>query len=71
MALCLGTYGDPRGVGVSYERSTPVGFRVWVLELMVQASNLSSPQATPQKGAKYLPKTHDATEDSGTTFFAD
>ena len=24
VALCLGTYGDPRGVGVSYERGTPV-----------------------------------------------
>ena len=24
-ALCLGTYGDPREVGVSYERGTPVG----------------------------------------------
>jgi len=23
--LCLGTYGDPMGVGVSYERGTPVG----------------------------------------------
>ena len=25
VALCLGTYGDPGGVGVSYERGTPVG----------------------------------------------
>ena len=25
VALCLGTYGDPIGVGVSYERGTPVG----------------------------------------------
>ena len=25
VALCLGTYGDPRGVGVSYERGTPEG----------------------------------------------
>ena len=25
VALCLGTYGDPLGVGVSYERSTPAG----------------------------------------------
>jgi len=24
VALCLGNYGDPRGVGVSYERGTPV-----------------------------------------------
>jgi len=24
VALCLGTYGDPMGVGVSYERGTPV-----------------------------------------------
>ena len=24
MALCLGTFGDPRGVRVSYEGSTPV-----------------------------------------------
>ena len=24
IALRLGTYGDPRGVGVSYERGTPV-----------------------------------------------
>jgi hypothetical protein len=24
VALCLGTYGDPRGVSVSYERGTPV-----------------------------------------------
>ena len=24
MALCLGTCGDPRGGGVSYERGTPV-----------------------------------------------
>ena len=24
VALCLGTYGDSRGVGVSYERGTPV-----------------------------------------------
>ena len=24
VAPCLGTYGDPRGVGVSYERGTPV-----------------------------------------------
>ena len=23
VALCLGTYGDPMGVGVSYERGTP------------------------------------------------
>ena len=23
VALCLGTYSDPRGVGVSYERGTP------------------------------------------------
>jgi hypothetical protein len=23
VALCLGSYGDPRGVGVSYERGTP------------------------------------------------
>ena len=23
VALCLGTYGDPRGVGVSYEQSAP------------------------------------------------
>ena len=23
VALCLGTYGGPRGVGVSYERGTP------------------------------------------------
>ena len=26
VGLCLGTYGDRRGVGVSYERGTPVGF---------------------------------------------
>ena len=25
VALRLGTYGDPREVGVSYERGTPVG----------------------------------------------
>ena len=25
LALCLGTYGGPRGVGVSHERGTPVG----------------------------------------------
>ena len=25
VALCLGTYGDPRGVSVSYEQGTPVG----------------------------------------------
>ena len=25
VALRLGTYGDPRGLGVSYERSTPAG----------------------------------------------
>ena len=24
IALCLGTYGDPRGEGVSYEQGTPV-----------------------------------------------
>ena len=24
VALCLGTYGVPKGVGVSYERETPV-----------------------------------------------
>ena len=24
VALCRGIYGDPRGVGVSYERGTPV-----------------------------------------------
>ena len=24
MAQCLGTYGDPRGLGVSYERGNPV-----------------------------------------------
>jgi len=24
VALCLGTYGDPRKVGVAYERGTPV-----------------------------------------------
>ena len=23
--LCLGSYGDPRGVGVSYEREAPTG----------------------------------------------
>ena len=23
VALCIGRYGDPRGVGVSYERGTP------------------------------------------------
>jgi hypothetical protein len=28
--LCLGTYGDPRGVGVSYERGTSVKYR-WPL----------------------------------------
>ena len=28
IALCLGTYGDPMGVGVSYERGTPVLLRV-------------------------------------------
>ena len=27
MALFLGTYGDPRGVGVSYGRGTPVNPR--------------------------------------------
>ena len=26
VGLCLGTYGDPRRVGVSYERGTPVHF---------------------------------------------
>ena len=25
VALCIGTYGDPRGMGVSHERGTPVG----------------------------------------------
>ena len=25
LALCLGTYGDPRGMGVSHERGTLVG----------------------------------------------
>ena len=25
VAVCLGACGDPRGVGVSYERGTPVG----------------------------------------------
>ena len=29
VALFLGTYGDPGGVGVSYKRSTPVGKRVY------------------------------------------
>ena len=33
VALCLGTYGDPRGVGVAYERGTRVlrgmGFVRW------------------------------------------
>ena len=29
VALCIGTYGDPRGVGVSYERSTPVENNFW------------------------------------------
>ena len=24
MALCLETYGDPKGVGISYEQGTPV-----------------------------------------------
>ena len=28
MALCLGTYGDPKGVGVSYERGTPETFAI-------------------------------------------
>ena len=28
VAICLGTYGDPREVGVSYERGTPVGARL-------------------------------------------
>jgi len=23
VALCLGTYGDPMGMGISYERGTP------------------------------------------------
>ena len=27
-ALCLGTYGDPIGVGVSDERGTPVGVEI-------------------------------------------
>ena len=26
VGLCLGPYGVPRGVGVSYERGTPVGW---------------------------------------------
>ena len=26
---CLGPYGGPRGVQVSYEQGTPVGFEVW------------------------------------------
>ena len=26
---CLGTYGGPRGAGVSYERGTPAGFGVY------------------------------------------
>ena len=28
MALCLGTYGDPRGVGISYEGGAPLRERV-------------------------------------------
>ena len=30
MALCLGTSGDPRGGGGSYERGTPVGINRYV-----------------------------------------
>jgi hypothetical protein len=33
VALCLGTYGDPRGVGASYERGIPVGFDGWGIHL--------------------------------------
>ena len=29
LALCPGTYGDLRGVDVSYEQGTPVGSRVY------------------------------------------
>ena len=29
VALRLGTYGDPRGVGVAYERGTPLESRHW------------------------------------------
>jgi len=29
VALCLGTYGDPRGVDVSYVRLTPVWRLIW------------------------------------------
>ena len=32
MALCLGTCGDPRGVGVSYERGTPA--KLFLLHLL-------------------------------------
>ena len=48
-ALCLGTYDDPMGVGVSYERATPAAFvpavlptvwsvlpAAWVLWIMVR-----------------------------------
>ena len=34
VALCLGTYGHPRGVGVSYERGTHLE-KVWKLEVNV------------------------------------
>ena len=36
MALCLGTYGDPMGVGVSYERGTPVALPPARLRPLVQ-----------------------------------
>ena len=32
IGLCLGSYGDPRGLGVSHERGSPVGLEAQGLQ---------------------------------------
>ena len=43
VALCLGTYGDPMGVGVSHERGTPV---ISILDISVTQENSAKTQPT-------------------------
>ena len=52
MALCLGTYGDPRGLGVSYERGTPVIEmpETWILRLSLVGTGCETLEA-PQNPA--------------------
>jgi len=50
VALCLGTFGDPRGVGVSDERGTPLTVSLprmqgtFVYESLLQIAQVSSPE---------------------------